>query len=483
MADVVVIGGGLGGVCAALKAAELGRRVLLVEASAELGGTALYSGGAIHIWGAESWQEYREHCPTAPELARVMVEQFRAFVDWLVSWGARGTYAATTFRGITIPKYQIGDSVLPHAKIAWFSHMARELEQLGGSILFETRAHELLRDGESVAGVALERNGEQTQVSANEVILASGGFQRDHDLLRRHVGPAAKDSVPRAVPQAVGDALRMSVAVGAALTPEMGTVYGHLMPAPPCEVRWSNYLDPMLLSAYYAGHSIVVNSSGERFMDEGTSEMNGEAVNVAVRQPPGGLWVILDEEVRREHAVYDLPQGCLRLRNVEYGAFLPYFRVRRHRTRLSVRIDGLRLSEARGATIVKGRTIEDLTEKLAAHGVDRARLIRTVSEYNAALAEGRGAELDVPTTGEAQPLLSPPFHAIKVAPGISMTYGGIAIDARMRVLDTKGAPIPGLRAVPGAAGGVHDLYYGGALASCGVFGMIAGREAGLEGKV
>ena len=240
------MGGGFGGVCAALKAAELGRRVLLVEASSQLGGTALYSGGAIHIWGAESWDEYQAHCPTAdPVLAGVMVDHFRPFIDWLISSGARGTYAPTTFRGITIPKYQLGGSIMPDAKIAWFSHMARRFERLGGTILLETRARALLYENGAVVGVSLLRRGELMHVNADDVILAAGGFQCNRDLLRRYVGPAAGEAVARAVPELVGDALKMSVEVGAALTARMDTVYGHLMPAPPCKVRWSNYMDPM----------------------------------------------------------------------------------------------------------------------------------------------------------------------------------------------------------------------------------------------
>lgn len=471
----MVVGGGLGGICAALKAAELGQRVLLVEAASKLGGTALHSGGAVHIWGAESWDEYRAHCPTAPELARTLVEEFRTFVDWLSSSGARGSYATVTFRGVTVPKYQIGDSMMPDAKIAWFSELGRRLERLGGTILFETRARELLREDGVVVGVACERNGRKMSVAAREVILASGGFQRDGELLRTYVGPAAAEIVPRAVPEAVGDALRMAVAVGAALTPAMGSLYGQLMPAPPCEIRWSNFLDPLLLSAFYASHSIVVNSDGERFMDEGPSELNGEVLDIATRQPPGGLWAILDEAIRREHAVYELPPGSLRPRNLRYSAFLPYFRAHRRGTRPSIGIDGLRLSRARGATVVVARTIEELVEKLAGHGLDPVRLGRTIRGYNSALAD-RSAALDVPSTGGV-PLVTRPYHAIKLAPGVSMTYGGIAIDSRARVLNTRGAPIPGLRAVPGAAGGVHDRYYGGMLASCGVFGMIAGAEA------
>jgi succinate dehydrogenase/fumarate reductase flavoprotein subunit len=360
--------------------------------------------------------------------------------------------------------------------------MARRLEGLGGTIMLDTPARGLLSEAGRVVGVELERNGERMSVPARDVILAAGGFQCDRDLLRRHVGPAAAEGVRRAVPEVIGEAMRMGAAVGAATTAHMETVYGHLMPAPPCEIRWSNYLDPMLLSAYYAGHAVVVNSSGRRFTDEGAGEATGEALNAAARQEPGGLWAILDADIRRDHAMYELPDGCLRLRNLRYGSLLPFFRLCHEGARLQVRIDGLRLCRARGAIVVKARTIDDLAARLAAHGVDEVGLVRTLSGYNDAVAAGRAAELEVPRTQETHALTRPPFSAIKVAPGISMTYGGLAIDERAQVLSRSGDPIPGLRAVPGAAGGVHDLFYGGALASCGVFGMIAGADVGSEGS-
>lgn len=79
--DVVVVGGGLGGACAALRAAEQGASVALLEARGEFGGTCLYSGGGVHIWGAQTWPEYRKHCPLADEdLARTLFESYRPFV-------------------------------------------------------------------------------------------------------------------------------------------------------------------------------------------------------------------------------------------------------------------------------------------------------------------------------------------------------------------------------------------------------------------
>lgn len=477
---VVVVGGGLGGVSAAVRAAELGASVVLVEAGARLGGTALFSGGGIHIWGAKSWEEYEAHCPKAdPALARPMVENFDRYVDWLVATGAPGSYGTTTLRGLSLTKYQIGTGIAPPGKLRWFDYMGRRLAELGGTVLLSSRATGMLLDAGRVAGVTVVTPAGVRDLRAGAVVLATGGFQSDSRLLSEHVGPAAGDFVPRAVAHDVGDGLRLATSSGAVPTPSMGTIYGHLMPAPPCRISWTNYIDPILLSAFYAQHGVVLNVRGERFADEGAGELNGETINAAAHQPPGGLWVVLDDDLRRAHARYELPSNVLRPENLRYGWLLPYMRLAwRQGTAPAVLIDSLRFARRRGATVLEAPTLEALGDRLSTYGVDGAGAVATVREYNRRVRDGSMATAPVPRTGPAAPIQRAPFLAVKVAVGVSMTYGGVRIDERARALDAAGAPVPGVFAVPGTAGGVHELHYGGALAACGVYGMIAGEEAG-----
>src|SRR4051812_1631377 len=98
--DVAIVGGGMGGVTAAVRATEQGASAVVVEAGDVLGGTALFSGGGVHIWGAEAFDDYQLHCPNSPELARTMVENYRRFVDWLISLGAPGSWGPGSFGGL-----------------------------------------------------------------------------------------------------------------------------------------------------------------------------------------------------------------------------------------------------------------------------------------------------------------------------------------------------------------------------------------------
>ena len=477
MYDVAIVGAGLGGVSAALRVAEAGASVVLVEVGDELGGTAVFSGGGIHIWGAQSWEEYREHCPLAePNLARTLFDGFQPYVDWLVSTGAPGYFATTTLRGLTLSKYQIGDSIAPRGKIRWFRYLGKRIASLGGTVLTGARATGLSRLPSGDMSIEVALDGRVTELHARTVILAAGGFQSSPRLLGEHIGPGASAFVNRSVRHDVGDGLELAVSMGAASTASMETLYGHLMPAPPCRIGWSNYVDPILLSAFYAQHAVLLNARGERFVDEGVGELNGETINASAQQPPTGLWIVLDAEIRRRHVRYELPRNVLRPKNLRYAWLLRYMGLRREEGRVEVVMDSLGFARKRGATVVEAATLEDLGDRLQERGVDGRRAVETVREYSARAREGTAAELAVAKTKHALPIDTAPFYAIEVAVGVSMTYGGVAIDERARALDGDGTPITGLYAVPGTAG-VHRLHYGGALAACGVYGMIAADGA------
>jgi succinate dehydrogenase/fumarate reductase flavoprotein subunit len=482
--DVAVLGAGLGGVSAALRAAELGCKVVLIEAGDHLGGTAYYSGGGIHIWGCHSYETYRQRCPTANDtLLRTLYDNYGRYVQWLLATGAPGTFGSTTLRGLQLEKYQIGGSMLPAAKRRWFDFLERYLQRLNCRVLFATRATKLHRSRGAVCGVEVESQYRKYSIEANNVVIATGGFQNNTGLLQRYVSPVAEDFVCRAVTDNDGAGMRMALEVGAVLNTitaagtEMATVYGHLMPAAPCRIDWRDPLDATFLSAFYAAHALVVNVNGKRFVDEAGGELNGLTINAATQQPAGGLWIVMDEAIRRKHAQYELPAEVLRPASLRHWRQLRYLRLRRDASRLYVALDSLAYARDRGALIVTASALAALEAQMTAVGVDGAALRATIDECNLATDRCEGAKLAIPRANDAGPLRVPPFHAIKVAPGISMTYGGIAIDNHARALTTSGVPLPGLYAVPGAAGGVQHRYYGGALAACGVFGMIAGEAA------
>ena len=131
-----------------------------------------------------------------------------------------------------------------------------------------------------------------------------------------------------------------------------------------------------------------------------------------------------------------------------------------------------------GGTVLRAGTLEELAEKLAGRGVPGAKVLRTLDEYNAAVAGGRGFDL-VPSRSEpAAPVQAPPFVAVEVAPTITHTVGGLAVDRGCRVLRRADrGPLPGLYAAGVEVGGVSVGGYTSGLAAALVFGRVAAASA------
>jgi tricarballylate dehydrogenase len=197
---------------------------------------------------------------------------------------------------------------------------------------------------------------------------------------------------------------------------------------------------------------VVVNRNGQRFFDEGSDFRNytyskmGAAI---LRQPGGSGWQIFD---------------------AQSSAILPD----EYRTPRAARFEAA--------------TIEALADKL--EGIDRDGFLRTIAQFNAAVDEAvpfnpavkdgrRTTGLGIDKSNWARALSEPPFVAYEVTCGITLTYGGLAIDEQARVQNEEGAVIAGLYAAGELVGGLYyDRYPGGAgLTSGAVFGRIAGTNA------
>ena len=134
-------------------------------------------------------------------------------------------------------------------------------------------------------------------------------------------------------------------------------------------------------------------------------------------------------------------------------------------------------SQALGAPAAQVQTLDELGAVLESYGVYGPRVLATIHEFNAAVATGRAAHLRMPRRAKANPLITPPFYALGLTPGITFTLGGLRINDRTQVLDSSNRPIPGLYAAGADAGGIHNEQYGGGLCLGLVFGSIAAQQA------
>jgi len=314
------------------------------------------------------------------------------------------------------------------------------LSKRGGQLLRGTRAKALKLVSGGVE-VEAEQAGATKIFKAKAVVIADGGFTANTDLVREHISKTPERLLQRHGGAAMGDGLRMAKAVGAAQSSEMGNFYGHLHSRDAMTAGQRMWPRPQADDV--AAASIVIDTSGRRVADEG---LGGIYLSNAIARlaDPLGTTIIFDQ------AVWDGPG-------------------RNH-----VQPPNPLVPEA-GGTLHKASTLAELAGMI---GLAPQKLGAAVAEYNKAIDTGTPQKLDPPRrTGGAKawPIKTAPFYAMPICSAITNTMGGIVADSAARVLDTKGAPIPGLFAagstVGGLDGGPHSGYVGGLIKA--VIGLIA----------
>ena len=433
--DMLVCGGGMAGLCAAVSAVEAGARPLVIEKGAEPGGSMLMSGGTI--WTAPTMAIMQAWVPGGDRSRqRRLVEGLAPGLQWLDSMGVARTSPISNER-------QTGAEVDTGQLTA---RLIAAIESGGGRVRTEAALESIAVDRDGLVSAAvIDASGGRTTIRARSLIFATGGFGGNAELLARHVGPYAHSMLLRANPRSAGDGLRAAIAAGGRSTTSMSTFYGHTMPGLPASVPAARWVS---VTQYYTQDAILVNSLGERFFDESRSMADETAAFEIVRQPEGRAWLVMD---RRIHDDVPLPG------------------------RSPARVGpAFANAVAAGAPNVTADSISGLADGLAAQGVDRPGFIATIDTFDRATAAGNGDKLPVPRQRSPFGLVEPPFRALAVRPGITFTLGGIDVDADLRVLDREGRPIPSLFAAGADAGGTYDGGYMGGL----VLGLVQGRAAG-----
>ena len=498
--DVVVVGAGGGGECAAVSAAQQGVRVILLEVSQKTGGGQAYSGGILHDAGLKTWNDYLAYTEGLhdPVLGYTYVSTFRSvFLQWLTSIGAYYT------PGTGVGPLWSGDPTLGHGEPGYEGHRLyfNSLEKAfagfgGGPILLKTRGLKILTDEYGdIAGVRActwvnsptEQNPSTFDITAKAVILACGNFINNPELKMRYIGPYADKAFPMGVPYARGDGMLMAQELGASLSGSMSTFSG--IPVALTPLDNSVQTDPNMFEQasaasnpngidygtkvsagmYFApgwialtgpllgpSYGLMVNLQGKRFVDENSAEDSKypRLTQAIITQRQGMAFMIADK------VVHDLAPGSDVLLGMITGA---------------------------GGFAAQENTLSALAADMAAaFPFYSGNFLTTISNYNAAIAAGTTAQLDPPRTvlptssdpkGGLYPIATPPFYACALTVAMYYNMGGLAINTSAEVLDMKKKPIPGLYATFPCAGGLMSTIYTGGNASSSVFGYIAGQNA------
>lgn len=459
-ADVAVVGAGFAGLTAAVRAQELGARVVVLEKSVAVPswGNSRIGGGAFHAAALnilsspeEIVRRVMEHTEgeARPDLVRAWAGNCARSLPWLKSHGAR------FIRWGTDPMHA-WVMAPPRPKRGGLEWEGRGPDYLlrrlysdfvvgGGSFCSATPARELIEEGGIVRGVLAVGVGRQSivEVRAPAVILADGGFQANREMVERYLGPgAAYHAKLRATTTGTGDGIRMAARLGAKLV-QMHNFYGHLLSrdALTNDMLWPFPQIDKLLSA-----CILVAPDGARVLDEGVSGVF--ATNLLARSAyPSSAQVICDDAMWRGEPAR---KGVVGVNpNLDAG----------------------------GGTHHRARTIAELAAKA---GIDPPGLDATVARYNQAVSEGRGVDLVPPRSGSPAPIETPPFHAIPVIPALTFTMGGMAINGRAEVVNESEEPIAGLYACGNTSAGLDGgprAFYTGGMTQCFVLGLIAGEAA------
>jgi succinate dehydrogenase/fumarate reductase flavoprotein subunit len=316
------------------------------------------------------------------------------------------------------------------------------LETTGGEMLTETALETLLEGTPGrVTGVRVSSSGET--YTADAVIFASGGFAGDPEMVGRHIIGGPGRMRLRAHPRSTGDGFRAALQKGALASAGLDEFYGRNLPAPPADFPPERFVE---VSQLYGRYAVAINAGGERYADESADWSETALTRATAHQPGLYAWYVLDARGL---------EGRVRERTAK---------------------EMVEMAKSTGGTVIEAASLKELADRLAERGVPRETFLRTLEEYNAAAVAG--GDPSPPRSGQVWPLRVPPFVAVKVAPFITHTVGGLAADAGCRVL--RGAdkrPIPGLYAAGVEVGGVSVGGYTSGLASALVFGGTAAESA------
>lgn len=459
--DVVVVGGGIAGLTSALRLAEKGINVLVLEQGSQekYPCNTRVAGGAFHVAHRDVAEDpaviRRAVAGRTGDSARAdIVDALANDVGEATQWLKRKGVRFIKVGHEPYRRHTLAPPIALHGRNYWEGRggdillrtLTAELEKAGGKIVRSTRAVSLvMRDG-ACEGLRAEQPSGAVEFAARSVVLCDGGFHSNLALLREFISPAPEKLKQRNAGTGSGEGLRMARDAGAALV-GLDRFYGHVLAQ---EAMHNESLSPFPMLDFVCAAGVVVNAAGARFMDEGLGGVT-MANAIASQADPLAATVIFDADIwngpGREYLISANPTLV-----------------------------------SNGGTLYAATDLPALAQQL---GLPAAELQQTVANYNAAVDGGRTEALAprrTSATYKPWPIRKAPFHAVKLCAGITYTMGGIAVDGSARVLDTAALPIPGLYAAGCTAGGVEgggtqeQVAYIGGLTRSTVFALRAAND-------
>lgn len=441
--DIVVIGGGGAGLTAANVANGLGCKVILLDKSDGVGGNTINATGGINACNtryqkklgiADSEQLFFDdtmkggHYLNDPALVWTLVRESSGTVDYLSGLGL-DLGDVGFMAGSSVPRTHrpsagyIGPTLV--------STLDNSLLSANVDVRVKCKVVDIEKEDGAVSGVVYENDGKKYVIRTRAVIVASGGFSANHEMVVKYGGQKFAGFGTTNKPCATGDAFAWVEKFDAALV-QMDQIQIHPT------VLESGF---MISESVRGNGAILVNSSGLRFCSEMETR---DVVSKAVTEQDGGCaYLIFDQ------ATYDsLPA-------------IAYY-------------------DSRGF-LKSGATVEALAASL---GLPEGALASTMARYADMQQKGEDVDFQRAPNTMLLPLTKPPFYGVRVIPAIHHTMGGLKIDTSAHVIDNSGNIIKGLYAAGEVTGGVHggNRLGGNSLTDITTFGRIAAQTAAAELK-
>ncbi len=457
--DVVIVGSGFAGLAAAAEAAGKGAGVVILDKMRRYGGNSLIAGGGYCAWdsklhlrqklnlGEDSWERHKADTLRGgdyfniPELVEIMVKGAQDGLNLLIDNGA--VFRETLARPGGHSAYRSHQADVG-AGLRFTEPLKRLAQSRGATIRLNTRVTRIWRqdaDG-PVTGVETTAGGKTAQIKVmRALVLASGGFARDVEMRTAFNPSLGPEYNCTNHPGATGEMIRYAQSIGAdALHLEFIQLY-------PCAEPDKGGLDSFAVHPYSGvGFGIFyVNRHGRRFVNE--MDRRDAVSNAQIASGEKPTYAILNRHI------FD---------------------------KLAVSAEEIERGVARGR-LIEADTIGGLAEKLT---IPAGSLQESVLSHNSSIEGGKDPDFGKPMTKNMVPLREGPFYAIAQWPAIHYCMGGLRIDAKARVIDIWGKPIPRLYAAGEVCGGVQgaNRLGGNAIPECIVFGRIAGVNAAGENE-
>lgn len=409
--DILVVGGGITGISAAITAADAGKDVILLEKTDILGGAATTSHSSVWAVGSELTKDKYDF--TADEIYEFFNKQagpvYSKDVFYALANESLNSLHFLENQGVNFTEVsqcnpqadpRFWCSASENYGIGMMQVLRDALAKRDVDVRMATKADSLIQDADgAVTGVVAETKGKTFNITADAVILSTGGIGHNEEMCKEYVPGYENLVTNNTFPGATGDGQNMGVEAGGFLVGSGSMGVG---------------THATLMDHSTFGNGLLVNVEGDQV--GAANEHYTKLYKLVAESSNGKLYSIFPSDIEKYSHAGNVEQMETNYKNGE---------------------------------LYKADTVEELADQM---GIDKEELMKTVEKYNAQCGAGNGDDFNTPLD-EMCPIVTGPFYGEVHESGMIGTITGLAVNDKMQVVREDSSVIPNLY----AAG---ELIYG-----------------------